>query len=141
MKKYAFIFLLCMILSLLPVSTAYAFDTPNQSTDNATDVILWPADDLTVNVDTTGIEGSIDDSSEQFFIMALTALIIGLVFWQKQSLFLRLAGVPVAIVYGLTVASVATYTLALWVDGVIIAVIGLYFLYSPALSIIQRAKR
>ena len=57
----------------------------------------------------------------------IIAFIITLVFWQK-SVFLYLLAAPAALVYGLTLAGAASVASSQWVMGVVVAVIGLYFI-------------
>ena len=60
--------------------------------------------------------------------LALTALIIFVVVWQR-TIILYAIGCPVALVYGLRVTIIDDVYSSLWVAGVGVASIGVYFLY------------
>jgi hypothetical protein len=75
----------------------------------------------------------------QFFTLAIVGLVFTLIFWQK-SLFLYMLGVPVGIVYGLSLAVTYTTTLSLWVIGVVIAIIGTYFLFKVVELVLAGAR-
>lgn len=136
--------LLALIMIMPAALPARAYSPPAQGTDNATEVIIWHGDDMTVNVDTSGIENVISDESEEIFLLLLTGLIVGLALWQrKSSPFLALLGVAPAVIYGLTVARDMDTTRAFFVDGATIAVFGFYLLYSTASenSVVKRIFR
>ena len=125
------VFLILAVL-LLPLP-AYAFDPPSQGTDNATDVILWHGDNATVTI--TGLTDAIDDAAAtqasthgDYLSFAIIAFIILMVIWQK-SIILYAFGSPAALVYGFLLASGNEVHSTLWVSGVAIALIGIYFLY------------
>ncbi len=69
---------------------------------------------------------------EQLFSVIVIALIMALVFWQRN-IFLYILGCPVALVYGLSLASDSTQGSPLWVAGISVAIIGTYCLFKVAM--------
>ena len=155
----AIVLLLAVFISGAP---AYAFDPPEQSTDNATDIILWHGDNLTIasanltiesanitvtgevevsgDVELTGFVDSMESIAADFLAFVIVAFMIIIVL-AKGSVILNALGVPVALVYGFTVASEQDVYSPLWVAGVAIGLLGLYFLYQIATEAIVAAKR
>ena len=62
-------------------------------------------------------------------IVLLIMFIIFLALWRQRSIFLKALAVPVCMVYGLSQSAGADGDLALWVVGVVLALVGMYFLY------------
>lgn len=137
---------LIMVASLLLITTpVYAYTPPEQGSANATDIILWHGDNLTIstaNVTITSLEdamvaaaeaqaAAINDNNSDiaagYLLLLIMAMLIALVFWQKSILLYSVGG-PVAIVYGLSLAT-ADAELSLWLAGVVIAIIGTSFVY------------
>ncbi len=124
-----------IILCPLPV---LAFSPPGQGADNATDVIVWHGDNLTL--DTTGlndalvdVESTVNNIGEELFALLVVGSIMALIFWQRN-LFLFILGAPVAIIYGLTLTGPSPdWSLFFWIAGVIIAIIGTYCLFKAAM--------
>ena len=133
-----------------------AFDVPTQGTDNATDVILWLSDNVTIEwsdnltIETVTVEVDIDgltDSNENiaedylsFFIVAFLVFII----FKYGNTVLYAFGVPITIVYGFTMAGSQDVYSPLWVSGLFIGLLGLYFLYEivkdPIRNVIKSIK-
>jgi len=139
--------------------TAFAYDSPGQSTDNATDIILWYGDNLTIEsgnltLTVVGLEDALVEATEaqatiitnnqtaianQYLALLVVALVIALVFWQR-TLFLYMLAVPVSMVYGLTLAADSDNGSSLWVAGIIIAVIGTYCLFKAVMMGLETYK-
>ncbi len=155
------------ILAVLTLGIAipvYAFDAPTQGTDNATDVVLWYGDNLTLNnvtlnpvqfsgsiylsnnVTISDLEDSMTTSAEagatiiadalvdvavDYLAFLIVAFLIAIIM-KKDTIALNAVGVAVAMVYGLRTAADQVVFSELWVAGVAIALIGLYFLYRVA---------
>jgi len=144
---------LLILLLLLPIALSvpvYAYTPPNQSSDNATDIILWHGDNVTIesanvtggievtgDVTITGLTESNESIAADFLAFVIVAFIIMTVL-MKGSVVLYALGVPVALVYGLAVASDQDVYSPLWVAGVAIGLFGLYFLYLIAAAAIRR---
>lgn len=152
--------LLLLVALLVPSGVAYAFDPPDQGTDNATDVILWHGDNLTIqsaNLTIADLEDalaaaaqahadtltdSMDGISDNWLSFFIVAFILMLIFW-RGGVILKALGMPVAFVYGFVTAGNADVFSPLWVAGVAIGILGLYFLYQIALegiSLLGRRK-
>ena len=142
-----------LIITLALVATpASAYTPPGQGTDNATDVILWYGNNLTIangnltiigaNVTIDGLEDAItaageaqaevladaqEASTEDYIALLLVAFVTGLAFWQR-SIFLYSITAPLNLVYGLSLATEQTNGTALWVAGLIVAIIGTFCL-------------
>lgn len=162
MKKAISISIILLIALAAGVSPAFAFDLPGQSSDNATDVVLWYGDNLTMesgNLTLTIVDledaltaaaeaqaATITDNqttiSNQYLALLIVALIIALVFWQR-TLFLYMLAVPVCMVYGLSLAANSDNGSSLWVSGIIVAVIGTYCLFKAVMLGLEdyRARR
>ena len=67
---------------------------------------------------------------------ATVALIIVLALWQHKTFFYAIA-TPVALVYGFTTASDQEVYSSLWVAGVAIGLLGLFFLFQIASNAIK----
>ena len=138
--------LLLAILPLLVAYPAFAYSPPGQGTDNATDIILWHGDNVTIEsanltgtVEVSGLNDTLDDIAADYLAFIVVAFFLVLVF-MKQSIILDALGVPVTFVYGLTLASGETVYSTLWVAGLAIAIIGLYLLYKIAASIAEKRR-
>lgn len=140
-----------------------AFDPPAQGTDNATDVILWHGDNLTIETikehnlaitEFSGLEDALVAAAEaqatainenntaiaaDAILLVLVALLIALAFGQKSWVLYALAS-PVGVVYGLSLATGADNN-ALWVVGVVIAIIGTYLLYRIIIAALGWRKK
>ncbi len=140
---------LCLIMLLalmVPVGTAYAFDAPNQGTDNATDVVLWHGDNLTIesatisgDIEVVGLIDSIEDIAADFLAFLIVAFLLVIIFKYGNTILYAL-GVPVSFVYGFVTASSQEVYSPLWVAGVAFGLIGLYFLYITASGAIKRGE-
>lgn len=157
MEKRLLALAVLVILLVVWATPVYAFDPPSQPTDNATDVILWYGDNLTIEaaaVTITGFEDAMVAAAEaqaaalvkgqgditgNYLTLLLVALIVALAFW-KQNLFLFLLTVPVSTVYGLTLAADEESGSPIWVAGIIIAIIGTYCLFKVVMMGLERAK-
>jgi len=129
--KYLITIIIAVMLIALFAAPVVAFDTPSQGTDNATDVILWPGDNisLVVTADSITVEG-LEDAMGMYLLLLVVALINAAAFWKRDSVFLKIIAVPVDIVYGLELTEGAVVRSALWVSGVVIALIGMWFLFA-----------
>lgn len=140
-------FILIVLLLLLIPMPVYAYDIPGQGTDNATDVILWMGDNITIEtanltidsgnltvagtVEITGLTESNEDIAGDFFSFLIVAFIIVLVL-KIGGPVLNSLGVIISFIYGFTLASdQEPYTL-LWVAGVSIGLFGLYLFFEIA---------
>lgn len=156
MKAVLAIAVVILAVLFLNPSVALAYDPPNQGSDNATDVIIWHGDNETnVIVWDEPLTVALDDTLtvvwDDMFSLALVAFIIALAVSQQKDqfsekgLFLYIVSAPVAIVYGLSLASGEPVYSFLWVAGVAIAIIGTYFIYKVAVmgfaAIRKRGKR
>ena len=134
--------LLISIIALLVPTTVLAYDTPTQGSANATDIILWYGDNLTVNggitIDGTITVAGLETALTDFLTLFIVALLVALVFWQG-TIFLYAVGSVTAIVYGLSLA-IPSNSLSLWVAGVAISLIGTYFLYCIVMISFNWAK-
>lgn len=155
MKRLVAFLVFCILL--IPAGVAYAYDPPSQGSDNATDVILWYSDNLTLEavtltiVDledalTTAAEAHADtvtdsmaDISAKWLSFVIVAFLLWLVFW-RGGVILYALGVPVAFVYGFVTAGSATVFSPLWVAGVAIGILGLYLLYQIARGAMQARR-
>lgn len=124
-------------------SPSYAYDPPEQ-TGNVTDVILWYGDNLTIqagDIDVTVAElteaaeagaqvvaDEIEAIWDNLFLLLLAGVITALAFTQRN-IFLYCITVPVNVTYGLYLASGSTAGSVLWVEGLVIAIIGTFCLY------------
>jgi len=85
----------------------------------------------------TEIADTLGDGIEIFLLLFVVALITALAIWKRDSIFLRIIAAPVLIIYGLSLADGATGTgTALWVAGVIVAIIGTSFIFSIAAEVL-----
>lgn len=137
--------LLGMGLLAALAAPALSFDPPEQGTDNATDVVLWYGDNLTIasanvtvneldltvdgEVTVTGLTDSIDEAAGNIFAFIVVAFVLSWAFIRGGAV-LQAIGTVVAFVYGFRLASEYEVYTSLWVAGVAIGLIGLYFLYS-----------
>lgn len=139
-------YLIALFLTLFISSPALSFTPPSQGTDNATDVILWYGENLTIkahDITISGLEDALVAAGEaqaeiisasnntiagDFTLLFLVALVMTLVFC-KSNIFLYSLGAPTGIVYGLFLASGADGNISFWVIGVVIALIGTYCLF------------
>lgn len=79
----------------------------------------------------TEIANVIAEGTQLLILLLVVALITALAVWKRESIFLRIIAAPVLIVYGLALAKTAVGAgTALWVAGVIIAIIGTSFIFS-----------
>jgi len=131
MIKYPIVIISALILILALATPSLAFNPPNQGTDNATDVILWSGDNISllVTTDSVTVEG-LEGAMTKYLLLLVVALINAAAFWKRDSVFLKIIAVPVDIVYGLELTEGATIRSALWVSGVVIALIGMWFLFA-----------
>lgn len=146
MKSKALLILVLILAIALPAIPAFAFTEPSQGTDNATDVIIWHGDNLTISdvtidgeVTIAGLTDSLDDAAESLLSFIIVGFIITLAFIKPGDIFHAIAA-GVSIVYGLVLASNQTVAEPLWVAGVSIALIGLYFIYTIAAGAIRKAR-
>lgn len=137
--------LLMIVMALIPVS-AYAYTPPGQGTDNATDVILWNGDNVTIEtanltgtVSISGLNNQLETISEDYLAFVLVAFLIVLALWQGSAVLQGMA-VPVSFVYGITRAAEETTYSPLWLAGVGIALIGLYLLFKIAADTIKKFR-
>jgi len=147
MKKLTvLLMLLVLTMTILVTGTALAYTPPGQGTDNATDIIIWYGDNITIeSANLTGeltitdltvaseagaqvIADEITSIWNGFIIFLLAVTISALAFWQKN-VFLYLLAAPVNIVYGLNLASDADVASTQWVLGVVVAIIGMFCLF------------
>jgi len=160
MRKAITLTLLLAALIAAGTSPVFAFTPPSQSSDNATDVILWYGDNVTIesaNVTLTivDLEDALTAAAEaqatvitenqssisnDYLALLIVAFIIALVFWQR-TLFLYILAMPVCMVYGLTLAADNTTQSSLWVSGIIVAVIGTYCFFKAVMMGIEDYKR
>lgn len=83
--------------------------------------------------------GNFNTTLEQIFTFMPLALVLVLALWRESIFFYALA-VGVSTVYGFLLASSETNGSALWVAGVAIGLMGLYFLCQVALAVWRRRK-
>ena len=138
--------LLALMVLVAFASPVMAYDPPAQGTDNATDIIIWYGDNLTVSGDFTITSGELTITGVEDFLTSVLLLLIvvgitALAFWQKQNIMLWIVACPVAVVYGLTTAAGATINSSLWVAGIAVAVIGLYCLYKVVMIGLEGFKK
>ena len=102
--------IIAILLLTMTVSGVNAFTEPTQSTDNATDVILWFGDDITITdlqtaivAGGTELAAALTATGNQFLTLAIVAFIIGLAYWQHHFILYVLSGM-VTVVYGLNTA-------------------------------------
>lgn len=152
------VFLIMCALSLmvlLVASPVLAFDTPTQdTTTNATDVLIWYGNNLTIDSANITIENLEDAlmalwSNLLSFVLALLVTVLAL--WSnrphlvnsQKSQFLLLLAVPVDLVYGLALAAGSAVKSPQWVEGVIVAIIGTFCLVKVVLNqiAITRSKK
>ncbi len=144
MKK---LLLSALLLALfIPAGTAYAYDTPSQGTDNATDIILWYGDNLTIEsatvsgeIEITGLTDSNESIAGDFLAFIIVAFIIVIALTKDKDIIDALA-CPVSIIYGFTLASGQTVYSQLWVAGIALVLIGLYFLFRIVIRGINKRK-
>lgn len=158
MKKFSLLILL--LLLLIPAIPTYAFTEPTQGTDNATDIILWAGDNITVSLTsanitvadaedalTTAAEAGADiiadtmtDIANTYLAFLVVAFLIVVIFKWGGSVLYGL-GVPVCFIYGFTTAGSQTVGSPLWVASVAIGILGFYFLYEIAKEPVARLIR
>jgi len=151
--------IIALLSFLLPASIAYAYTPPGQSSDNASDVILWYGDNQTANLTIesanltlladnftvsgnltiTGLTESNESIASDYLAFLIVAFLIVIVL-VKGGVILHALGVPVAFVYGFITASENTVSSPLWVAGVAIGILGLYFLYMVGANVVGRRK-
>lgn len=102
---------------------SYESDNTTYSEEYATASIGEGMEDLTNQVE--AFNTLLDLLVSSGFLLAIVSLLFGLIFWQKR-VFLYALGVPVGMVYGLSLANDNDVLSALWVMGIIIAIIGTY---------------
>lgn len=155
-----------VIISISIAVPVMAFTPPTQdSTDNATDVILWWGDNVTItsaNLTVTSanitidnleddltaaaeagadiIAGAINDLVANIISLIIALAITGLAFW-KNRLFYYIIGVPVDLTYGLSYAATNNVASAQWVMGIIIAVIGISLLFYAGVEAWKRRTK
>lgn len=166
MKLLTLIIVISVISGLFALP-AMAYTPPGQSSDNATDIILWHGDNLTIasvnaTVAITGLGGALTAAGEagaqviadeygsiwdEVLLFVLAGAITVLAFWQREKKdgdFLMIVACPVNMMFGLYLASDNTVGETKWVMGVIITIIGLFCLFAvvlPALlSGVQRMR-
>jgi hypothetical protein len=157
-KKYITALTIALILILARTAPVMAYEPPSQeTTDNATDVILWQGGEININntqngtiavstngtVEISGLEDGIDnikDDVDNFFSLAVVGLITALALWRKDSVFIRIIACPLLVVYGLRLADSDSTHSALWIEGVVIALIGTSFLYEPVIELIKKMR-
>lgn len=83
-----------------------------------------------------GVEIDISILSE-FILMITISLIMFLALWKNRSILFRIIAAPVGLVYGLTLAASNTQDSTMWIAGVVIAIIGTSFLFTPAIETIK----
>lgn len=160
MKSIVIIFLLLLVS--LATTPALAFTEPSQSSDNATDVIIWHGDNLTVDnitiEDFTGtitiadLQSALDaaaDSgastlgddiqsvSDDWLSLILVAFLIVIVFWRNHPIIDGI-GTAICVVYGFTSAGNESLFSALWVAYLGMGLIGLYFLFRIATRVVGK---
>jgi len=130
--KYTALALITALLAILGLATpALAFDPPPQDTTaNATDVILW-GDNVTLTLDipddvslageveVTGLENFLDKVFLFLIMAGITAFVV-----LSKSIFGKSVTSILLVVYGLRMAIPEDTWSELWMSGVVIALIG-----------------
>jgi hypothetical protein len=141
MKKA--IVLLALLAVLIPAGSAFAFDPPAQSTDNATDVVVWHGDNLTINsVAITGLTDSNEKIADDYLSFIIMAFIVILALTIKGNAGLVVSGiaVPVTMVYGFRMASEYVVYTSLWMMGLCIGLGGVFFLFKLVMQGFSKKK-
>lgn len=138
-----------LLLALLPTSVM-AYTPPSQSSDNATDVILWNGDNVTIEsanltgtvslsgtLAVTDLNDTVEDIADDYRSLLMVAFIVILALVTK-SIVLKGLACPVCFVYGLTVATGNNTYDTMWTAGVGIAILGIYFLFDVAAEPVKR---
>jgi len=151
--KRIIITMLIITLTLL-ATPVLAYTPPEQGTDNATDVILWYGNNMTIanaNLTIIGLEDAITaagvaqaqvlvdsqgSNTETYLGMVLVVFIIILAFLPFNSpamaIFLNSLACLVGILYGLSLAVTQTYGSSLWLSALAIAILGTACLFRAA---------
>jgi hypothetical protein len=82
---------------------------------------------------------AIATNMEMIFVFMVIAALNALAFWQRH-IFIYLIVVPADIVYGLYLAAGATLYDSEWIEGVVIAVIGLFCLFRAVMKLFSSAE-
>lgn len=145
---------LLIILTLLIAAPAYAFTPPSQGTDNATDVILWNGDNVTVEsanvTGTANLTGSITIDAgtvtidgletvlQDYLLFAIILSFMVVVFTVKYKgqphPFLNLMAFPLLLFYGISLTSGYDMFTAWWTAGTMIAILGTFCLIRVAVN-------
>ena len=149
--------LIIAALLALPLiaSPVLAFDIPTQGTANATDTIIWHGDTANISITSanltitsgtitiTDFETAVTAASEAgaqiiadeyesigdvLLLILLAVAVNALAFWQRN-VFLYLVAAPLNLVYGLNLAAGETVNSAMWVAGIIVAIIGVFCIF------------
>ena len=138
--------LLLLLAVLIPANIVYAYGEPTQGTDNATDIIIWYGDNVTIEsanltgeMEITGLTDTMEDISNDWLSFVIVAFLLWL-FLKYGGAILYALGVPVAFTYGFVTAGSVTVFSPLWVAGVAIGIIGLYFLYNICMEAVNLAR-
>lgn len=154
MKWFIIIILaLVLLLAVMLVKPGIAEGfTPSEN------VSLSFADNLTIetgNITISGLEASITNAAEaaadvladnqttlfyEFITLLIAALITALAFW-KPNVFIYCLAAVVDLIYGLSLATSATAASARWVEGVVIAVVGIFLIFRVAIDAFTRARK
>jgi hypothetical protein len=138
MRKIAVSLLLAVIVVagiigiVLDVTPSYAFSPPSQGSDNATDVIIWYGDNMTLNADISGnvtipgvtdLVSAVEQASEDIIdelqiinvsiiILALVLFIAILAFWHRDRIMYIVAGLLFVVVgFGFSTTIISDETL------------------------------
>lgn len=84
--------------------------------------------------------GNFNSLVADFLGLAFVVVVIIVILVRERTIFYAL-GVPVALVYGFTVASEQDVYSPLWVAGVTIGILGLYFLYQIAMGVVGEIRK
>jgi len=142
-------------IGIMVTSPVMAYTPPEQSTDNATDIILWHGDSANVSVTSANVtiisanitivdlETALTNAGEvsasiiatavatvlgEGLVFLIIAAFVALVFWQRN-VFLYLLAVPILTVYGFAFATDSTVGSTGWTLGVTIAILGTFCLF------------
>lgn len=87
-----------------------------------------------------GLGNELQNIIDEILLFVIIATVTVLAFWQ-QNVFLYLLAVPVNMTYGLTFAANSTTGTAAWICGIMVAIIGTFFLFKVAVDAWPEIKR
>lgn len=121
MKKLVII--VSLLLAILLPGQVFAFDPPLQDTSaNATDIILWHGDDATINLNTDGLEDIIGVSVASIIGFCLLLVIVIIGFWRYDRLMLIIGG------FGFVIFGFSLWS-SIWYLSITTVIAGIYMVF------------